>query len=89
MPSTSHASQTQPLLPVHRREHSQEYPSEFEPSKTSIKVCLIVFVVMSLILPILSFISELSLKALSGRPPFAAAIQELHYRAHYQYAAVS
>lgn len=85
------ASVQQPLLPL-RRDHLQHpdaVQQELTRSKTPLKVCLVIFVVMALILPLLSFISELSVKALASQPPFDKAIHELQYRANYRNAAVS
>lgn len=82
-------SQSQPLLPL-RRDHIHDLPQDhLAQPKTSLKVCLVVFVVMALVVPLLSFITELSVKALSGQPPFASAFEELRYHANYKNAAVS
>lgn len=83
-------SQSQPLLPIHRRENPNDVAQDpLAYSKTSVKVCLVVIFVMALIFPVLSFISELSVRALAGKTPLAAAIEEFQYRANYQNAAVS
>lgn len=93
--SSAMQSQSQPLLPVHRRDASHDFNNDhfvldhLAPSKTSLKICFVLFVVMALGLPLLSFISELFTRILADRLPFGASIAELHHRASYKYAAVS